>query len=46
MALVVKHLDQSENMATVVAPKVEMDGFPPQDHMKVRVDIPVNLAGP
>ena len=39
MALAMQHFDQSENMASVVAQKVEMNGFSPQDHMKVRFDI-------
>ena len=41
MVLAVQFFEQSENMADVVAPKVEMHGFSPQDLMKVRVDIPV-----
>ena len=39
MALAMQHLDQLEDMAVVVAPKVEMDGSAPQDCMKVQVDI-------
>ena len=43
MALVVQHLDQWEGMAIMVLRKVdlEMDKFPPQDHMKALVDISV-----
>ena len=42
MVLAEQHLDQLEDMAVEVAPKVEMDGSAPQDHMKVRVDISVS----
>ena len=43
MALAVQHFDQSENEVSKVAPKVEKDGFAPQDRMVVQVDTPVAL---
>ena len=44
MALAVQQFDQLENEAAKVTPKVETDGFAPQDRMKVHVDTPVSLS--